>query len=640
MIKKLFFIHSPRLKAGFSIPHKKPHALAWAGFIFFIILLLTGQGLAQEAQVSKAGPQNKISLDMKGMDIIDVLKILANRSGMNLVIGRNVAGKVTLFLKDVDLWDAFEIALLANDLAYEKAGGIINVMTQKDYELLYGERYKDKKKGKIIKLKYAKAADLSRALSQVKTNIGRVVVDEGSNTIVLIDTAEKIKEMEDFIMKVDLPLETRVFNLNYAVADKLSVKLQDTITKGVGSIKIDERTNKIAITDYPDKLEEMGKVISAFDERNQQVLIDAQIIELRPNDQFQMGINWDYWIKKYFEFQASLPLNVSNALIIGTHDASSTSVSQQGKYKAAIDILRTIGETNLLSSPRIIAINNEEAKIHIGTKDAYITSTTSQGGSGNTVTSQSVNFVDWGIQLRVTPTISREGFITMKLKPEVSDSTRTKITSEGQITEVPIITTSEVETAVIVKDGVTIIIGGLVKEKRSKTVKKIPILADIPGIGFLFRNTDDKVEKDELVILLTPHIITGENSYSDFSEILPKDGARAKMLDGKVITEKIKAAPGGEKEKRLGAGYYKLVIDKIKNLVLSSAVFGQQGSVKISFRIDSQGNLIQGPRVILSSNENLNQTALALVKNAAPFPAFPEGTIEKEESFSVNMEYK
>ncbi|MCX5715108.1 MAG: hypothetical protein NT033_10015, partial [Candidatus Omnitrophica bacterium] len=248
--------------------------------------------------------QNKISLDIKGMDIIDVLKMLSTRAEMNMAIGRNVTGRVTLFLKDVDVWDAFEIILLANDLAYDRKGGIVNVMTQRDYELIYGERYQDKKQAKLIQLKYAKAADLSKALNQIKTNIGRVIVDEGSNTLVLVDSPQKIKDMEDFIARADMLLETRIFSLNYAQAEKISPKIQETITKGVGSMRIDERTNKIAITDYPERLDEIGKIIKAFDAKTPQVLIDAQIIDIKPSDAFKMGVDWNFWIEKHFQIAA------------------------------------------------------------------------------------------------------------------------------------------------------------------------------------------------------------------------------------------------------------------------------------------------------------------------------------------------
>ena len=629
-----------------------------------------------KATLPASRDQNKISLDIKGMDIVDVLKMLAARSGINIVVGKNVSGRVTLFLKDVNVWDAFEIVLLANDLAYEKKGEIINVMTQRDYELQYGQRYLDKKEAKVVQLKYAKAADLSRALNQIKTNIGRVVVDEGSNTIALIDTPDKIKEMDDFIRSTDLPIETRLFSLNYAQADKLQPKIQETLTKGVGYIRVDERTNKIAVTDYPAKLEEIANVISAFDEKTPQVLIDAQIIEIKPSDKFEMGVDWDFWIKNHFDIKAALPVGTANRLLLGT---SSAAPSKKGEYKAILDLLRTIGDTKILSSPRIMALNNQEAKILVGTKDAYITSATSQAGD-TSVTSQTVNFVDVGIKLYVTPTINRDGFVTMKIKPEISSATRTDITSEGQITQIPIVTTSESETTVMVKDGVTIIIGGLRKDERLKTVKKIPLIGDIPLLGFFFRSTSDELKKTELVILLTPHIMSGESSYTDFSEIKPKEGAVLKMEKGSIVTEKFseglaKEPPKEELAKQKFANkepvkkeslkkepakkesvkeiakkesltendftdYYKLVADKLKGSTLSSYPKGAKGKVKLVFTLAKDGSLLDEPYVLEADDSVLIPFALRTIRSASPFPPFPKFLEKDKETFKISLYYE
>lgn len=613
--------------------------------LFFMAIILTlsftslsfAQG--QPSAISSPGAQNKISLDIKGMDIIDVLKMLSQRSGMNIAVGKNVTGRVTLFLKDVDVWDAFEILLLANDLAYEKKGEIINVMTQRDYELIYGERYQDKKQAKAIQLKYAKAPDLSKALNQIKTNIGRIVVDEGSNTLVLIDAPEAVKEMEDFIKGTDLPFQTKVFSLNYAQADKLQAKIQETLTKGVGSLRIDERTNKIAVTDYPEKLEEISKIISAFDERTPQVLIDAQIIEIKPKDEFKMGVDWDYWIKNNLRLAASLPTSGAvNKLSIGTA-ASNSSVTQKGSYKGIVDLLRTIGDTQILSSPRIMALNNQEAKILIGTKEVYVSQTTSQSGTGTEVTADQVNFVDVGIKLYVTPTINRDGFITMKIKPEVS-SVKTTYKYGTPQKEIPVVETSEAETTVMIKDGVTIIIGGLKRDKRKKDVSKIPIVGDIPILGFLFRNTSDTLEKSELVILLTPHILSGANSYTDYEEIKPEDGAIAKMVKGKIITERVTNVSKKISLKITEPEYYKLVTDKVRMLVLFERPKSERGEVKVSFTLSEDGNLAGEPSILQTSNSALDQFALRAVKDASPFPPFPSSLEKKEESFRIILEYK
>lgn len=577
---------------------------------------------------------NKISLDIKGMDVIDVLKMLATRSGINIVVGKNVVGKVTLFIKDVSIEDAFDIVILANDLAYEKKGDIVNVMTQRDYEVKYGERFQDKKEAKSIQLKYVRAANLAITLNQIKSPIGRVVPDDASNTLFLIDTPESIEKMLAFIKEADLPLETRVFSLNYAQADKLTTKIQESVTKGVGSIKMDERTNKIAITDYPQKLDEIAKIISAFDEKIPQVLIDAQIIEIRPSDKLEMGVNWDYWINKYFETKAVLPINTTNTVFLGT---TSATPAAPGDYKVIFDILRTIGDTKILSSPRIMALNNQEAKILVGEKDAYITSTTSQSGTGTTVTSQEVNFVDVGIKLYVTPNANRDNFVTMKIRPEISSAETKDIISEDMVTQVPIVSTSEAETTVVVKDGVTIIIGGLRKDERLKTTKRLPILGDLPWIGYLFGSTSDQVRKTDLVILLTPHIMSGESSYTDFSEIKPKNGAVASMYKGNIVTEKISEDKNIEEAATI---YYKMVSEKVRATALSEGAAGQKGNVELAFTVANNGMLEGEPQVSRADNMNLVPFATKAIKDASPFTAFPDSLVKGRETFKISLSYQ
>jgi type II secretory pathway component GspD/PulD (secretin) len=581
--------------------------------------------------------QGKISLDIKGMDIVDVLKMLATRANINIVVGKNVSGRVTLFLKDINVWEALEMVILSNELAYEKNQDVVNVMTQRDYELQYGVRFQDRKQAKVVKLNYAKAADLAKALGQIKTNVGKVVIDEASNTVVLIDTPEKVTEMEAFISKTDLPVQTRIFGLNYAQADKLNTKIQEILTKGVGVMKIDERTNKIAISDYPQKLDEIANIIKAFDEKTPQVLIDAQVIEIKPSDKFEMGVDWDYWIRKHFKVAASLPINKSNALLLST--ANST-VDHKGEYKGIIDMLRTIGDTKILSSPRIMVLNNQEAKILVGTKDAYITSSVTQT-EGNAVTAETVNFVETGIKLYVTPTINRDGFVTMKIKPEVSSAETKSIISQDKKTDIPIVTSSEAETTVMVKDGVTIIIGGLQKDERKKSVKKIPLFGDIPGVGFLFRSTSDELKKTDLIILLTPHIMGGDTSYTEFSEIIPKDGATARMDKGTIVTEKVKLEfPDENPTDMVLEKYYATVTGRIDRAVLHGQPKGEKGEVEVIFILSREGKLLDEPIVARTTNPNLKIPACEAVKHAAPYPVFPKSLDKEKHRFRITLYYE
>lgn len=577
-------------------------------FIIFILFIAFTANVEGQSPV----PPQKIALDIKGMDVIDVLKIISQRTGMNIVASRNVTGRVTIFLKDVDVWDAFEITLLSNDLAYEVKGDIVSVMTGREYETIYGERFKDKKKLSIIKLNYAKAVELAKALNQVKTTIGRVVVDEGSNTLILMETQDRLTQMEDMVKAMDMQIVTKVFPLDYAKSDKLNPKIQDMVTKGVGSIRFDERTNTVVITDLPGKVIEIEKVINAFDQKTRQVLIDAKIIQVELNDSFKSGIDWKTVFRRLtVEQTLTAALTSGGTLTIGT-TIGRTKEGTARTLDSVIEALREMGKTDIISTPRITAIDGQEAKILVGTKEAYITATTTTPATGAVTTAESVNFVDVGVQLFVTPTINKEGFVTMKIKPVVS-SVSSRIQTTASPDGVPIIKTSEAETSVVVRDGVTIIMGGLMEDKKAKDVSKLPILGDIPILGFPFRKTSEVVKKTELVIFLTPTIISG-----DFSEVTP--------------------APKGDLSY---LKYYKSVREKI--LATASRYYPQNkisGEVEIVFTLAPDGSLKSEPKLLNATQPELSDLAVRSVKESAPFPPFPKGLEESIENFKITILYE
>jgi type II secretory pathway component GspD/PulD (secretin) len=155
-------------------------------------------------------------------------------------------------------------------------------------------------------------------------------------------------------------------------------------------------------------------------------------------------------------------------------------------------------------------VNNQEAKILVGAREAYITQTLSTAQTATT-TAESIEYVDVGVKLSVTPTISRDGFVTMKIKPEVSSVREYLTTKLGS--RVPIVITSEAETVVKVKDGAMIMIGGLTKRKELESSSRTPILAKIPLLGLLFSKKEigsDEPKSSELVVFITPRIITGD----------------------------------------------------------------------------------------------------------------------------------
>jgi type II secretory pathway component GspD/PulD (secretin) len=312
-------------------------------------------------------------------------------------------------------------------------------------------------------------------------------------------------------------LQTQVFELRYAKAADVKVEVEKVLTPKLGAVRFDKRTNTLVVTDLVPQIREAQQVIDAFDRKTREVIIESKIIQVRLDDRFQMGVDWEVLFRKLSDlnvrqvFPVIPPLSLSSRLIIGS--------LAKDKFRAVVELLQTVGKTNILSTPQIAVVENEEAKILVGTREAYITSSITQT-TGAATTAEQVTFVDVGLQLKVTPTINREGFVTMKIKPEVSSVARLLTTASGN--QIPIIETSTAETTVMVKDGVTIVIAGLMKDETFTEERKLPILGDIPILGMAFRVRENRVSKTELIFFLTPSIISGKEAVAGVGHPLEK----------------------------------------------------------------------------------------------------------------------
>ncbi len=653
-------------------------------FIIGMSLILIFSGLAFGAQQDES---DLISLDFKGMDIRDVLKILSQKSGLNIVADSEVNGTVTLYLKDVSVMDAIGIVASINGLAYEQTGSLIRIMNEKDYEKVHGKSFEDRTKTEVVKLNYASATEAGKALAQMKSAIGKIISDDVSGTIVMIDSPDNIKRMRQIIAEMDVPLVTEVFPLDYAKAESIKDKISEMVSKDVGSVKFDEKTNKLVVKDTQQKIEDMRKVINAFDEKTREVLIDAYIVQVTLSDKYSYGIDW-LDIAKMGGVKLTADTNLSTGLSNVT--PNTLSIATTGKnYTTIISLLKTYGETNVLSRPRIMVLDKHEARILVGSKEVYVTSevTTTTGGTYHTT--DNIQFVDVGVRLAVTPEINRAGFVTLKIKPEVSNADATKTVllknPDGSTrTVVPYVTTSEAETSVAVKDGTTIIIGGLMKDTLVDHVEKVPFLGDVPLLGKLFSARGKSKEKTELVIFLTPHIIQGdrtteeaqkymadwENKMEEINIEKPNPPETKELVHAKPKTAAKKAEqpkrkwapilgtssrePEDAEEPVLAAGdsevenietpyeeYYFTLRQEINNSAKQDEdVIGIKGDVQLQFTLDKEGFLIKGPIVLNNPDLRLVRSAVKIVKKAAPFIRFPKALKKDQADFSVVVRYE
>ena len=464
-------------------------------------------GLEQHEPLSNPVSSSRIDvLDLKNMDILDVLKLISQKTGLNIVGAQNVQGRVSIYLKDIDVFDALRIIVEAYQWAYVQDNDIVKILTAADYERKYGHKFGYELKTVIRQLFYTDAMTLVNILNQIKSEAGKVISEDKSRTLILIDEPEKIDKMQQLIDQIDVPMKTEVFDVSYTDMKDVVEKIEAVLTPSFGTIKSNERAKKIIVSDTEQQLGKVRQIIEAFNEKDKQVLIEAKILQIVLSDEYKLGVDWEGIVNNYHkldlkgDFDILTSSDKSGRLSVGTLASD--------EYTAAIEALNTIGKTNILSSPRIAVINDKEAKILVGSTRPYVTSTVTTPASGPTVTAESVNFIEVGVKLFVTPTIHEDGFITMKIRPEVSSITSTITTSTNNT--IPVVDTSEAETTVVVQDGTTIVIGGLIKEENIKTVKKVPLFGDLPFLGAAFRNENHSVTKTEIVIFLTPQIVSGD----------------------------------------------------------------------------------------------------------------------------------
>jgi len=414
------------------------------------------------------------------------------------------------------------------------------VLTNPEYKAIHGKDYLEAREMSTVRLNYAKPAGIFNAISQLKSEMGKIIVDEASGTIILMDIPEKLELLEKTITELDHPLETAIYDLNYAKPADAKTTLSSAITPGTGELIIDERSGKAIISDLPKKMEKLEAIVKTLDEETKQVYVEAEIVQVTLSDKYQRGIDWEKVFGEGVDtldfvgyFPVSPALAAYQKISVGTLSAN--------RYKSVVNLLDTFGDTEVLSQPKLAIVNKEEASIMVGSREAYVTQTSSQSTS-TTVTSESVEFIDVGIKLKVSPTINNDGFITMKIKPEVSSVRETLTTSLGS--NIPIVQTSEAETTVKIKDGVTIMLGGMVEDRYSDDVVGIPGISRIPVLGHLFGRRTKETKKTELIIFITPHLIRGDAARpgTELEKFIPEgikqtqnlEEARVKKAEAKV----------------------------------------------------------------------------------------------------------
>lgn len=449
--------------------------------------------------------------------VVQVIDFLAHRGGLkNVVVAKGVSGQATkLKFQGVSVGEALEVVLSVNSLAYVVKGGIISIMTDEEYKKIYGASFYDQKKVKLVKLKHAEPDNVSKVIQTLKSEIGTIVSDATTGTLILIDTPKRIREMELVIAKADVAPISRTYLLQYAEVEELEKQIASVMSKGAGSVRADRRTKTLIVTDLPHKIEKISEMVSLFDKAPKQVFVEAKIVEIALSDAFQLGINWQHLfhgLDPRFDLKTvSSPGNVVTPM----GKLAYNTVTAEGNLEVVLDALKSVGETKIKSNPQIAVEDGKEAAIKVIEKQPY-KEVTLESGTTN-VTGVTYLFEEVGVQLSVTPRINEERFINVAIKPEISSISQWYDGAPQEGT--PVIRKAYAETTVNVKDGVTIIIGGMIKDRKETRTNKVPLLGSIPLLGRLFRYDSVNSINTETVVFLTPRIITGDEPFLRMRDI-------------------------------------------------------------------------------------------------------------------------
>lgn len=418
-------------------------------------------------EASPAPEPTRYSFRAQDMEIVDALALFARSNQLNIVLGPEVEGSITIDFRDLVLDKAINSLLSSNELHWIRDGDLILV-----------RRYETR----MFVIDYIRLVRSGRGRSLAQVTAGGSGGGEaGSIELEQEDNIKFWEELEEQI-KVLMTEEGRL------VVNRLSGTIQVT--------DLHERVKSIA--------EFVHDVRGAL---YRQVEIEARIYEVTLQDSYSLGINWDRIDFFGTRGQAALTNIITQPFGGFVLKAATTSISfEDGSFAGVLEALSEQGDLKVVSQPRIVTMNNQPALIKVATDESFFIQTVSQGagGAGNIVTEE-IRSVTSGLVLSVTPQISADGWIMLDVSPIITRLTGIVESKLGSTA--PILDVKQSSSLVRLRDGEMVVIGGLIQDQVSKIERKVPLLGDIPWLGALFRGTYEVTAKTELVIFLSPHII-------------------------------------------------------------------------------------------------------------------------------------
>lgn len=424
-------------------------------------------------------PSSQITIDFVDYDLQGALRRLAMKAGVNLIIGEEVTGKVTVHLENVQYAEAMRLIAESKGYAFVQDKTVQNLVKVKSKESLDTEPVEVR----MYVLRYAKADDLSKTIERLLTKQGKTQVDARSNALIISDTPSNLTKLMPLIEALDAQTPQVLIEAKFIETTKnpqkdLGINWGGTLLNHTLRVRRPSPDQPQASPGGPDT----------------------------PNPgpfEWYKSPTAGNWVQ-------------------------STMILDAGEASVVFSYLNQDTDTELLANPRIVTTDNGKAKISIA--EEYPIPQFQFSEQTGAFQISGFNYKDIGIILNVTPRINKDEFVTLEVAPEASSrSGVAKLASGTSSVDIPIIDTRTAVTTVLIKSGNTLAIGGLMRQDTSDSYTKVPLMGDIPGVGAFFRSKSLSKKKRDLLIFLTPTIVGAEaqTGYEKYYGGLPSEEAYA-----------------------------------------------------------------------------------------------------------------
>lgn len=464
-----------------------------------------------------------VSIDFRNTDLVNVVQILANMGNINVIAGTDLVGTVTLNLRDVPLMQAIQTALRINGLGIVEEEGIYHIKP-------YLDAIAAQRKTDVVDIENADAAEIVTTLKSViegseYESLISLSSNKTANTVIVAGPEEQIRPLVTMAKRLDveqavLPTVTMPIKLNYADPADMAKAVEGMLTPEIGRVSVDERARVLVVTDIPIIVTQITDLIDQLDTAVKQVSIDAMIVDVTLTDAADTGVDW---IVSAVQSQSRRDAAAGNGIFTGDlQDLSLGSSLNVGDVAGLLNFGILSGDidwrgviqaevrnnnSTLLSNPRLITVENQAATITIASEIPYVELTSTQQGGQLT----STRFKPIGTTLEVTPKVTHDDHIIAKIVAKES-------TSSQVVNGVPVEDLRQIDTTPHIASGQTIYVGGLRKNNDTVSVRKVPILGDVPIVNFLFRSNQRNERVNELLVFLTCSVVEDKPTLTGYQQ--------------------------------------------------------------------------------------------------------------------------